>query len=108
MRSPTVPQVSQGCGLKSGRPKLDSCFIEDVSVLDGSIMAPSAPFIKIWRMRNNGNIVWPKGTKLVWIGGDRLCDACSVELQVRIYTQVFAFCDSPLLTIHILVLLTVY
>lgn len=82
MRSPTVPQVSQGCGLKSGRPKLDSCFIEDVSVLDGSIMAPSSPFIKIWRMRNNGNIVWPKGTKLVWIGGDRLCDACSVDLQI--------------------------
>ncbi|XP_059300000.1 protein JOKA2-like isoform X1 [Lycium ferocissimum] len=72
--------IFRGCGVKS--PKLDSRFTLDVNVLDGTIMAPLTPFTKVWRMRNNGNIVWPQGTRLVWIGGDRLSDAFSVELQI--------------------------
>ncbi|KAK9278849.1 hypothetical protein L1049_028428 [Liquidambar formosana] len=70
------------CGIKSGRPKLDSRFILDVNVLDGTMMAPSTPFTKIWRMRNNGSFVWPRGAQLVWIGGDRFSDAVSVELEI--------------------------
>lgn len=65
-------------------PKPDSRFTQDVNVLDGTIMAPSTQFTKVWRMRNNGNIVWPQGTQLVWIGGDRFSDAISVELQVSL------------------------
>ncbi|XP_016458014.1 protein JOKA2 [Nicotiana tabacum] len=81
-RIPTVPQVSRGYGVKPGRPKLDSRFIQDVNILDGTIMAPLTRFTKIWRMRNNGNLVWPQGTQLVWIGGDRLSDRFSVELEI--------------------------
>ncbi|XP_060170743.1 protein JOKA2-like isoform X2 [Lycium barbarum] len=72
--------IFRGCGVKS--PKLESRFTLDVTVLDGTIMAPLTPFTKVWRMRNDGNIVWPQGTRLVWIGGDRLSDAFSVELQI--------------------------
>ncbi|KAK2989754.1 hypothetical protein RJ640_030247, partial [Escallonia rubra] len=78
---PVVPQFFKG-GLKPSRPKLDSRFIQDVNVVDGTIMAPSTPFTKIWRMRNNGTIVWPKGTQLVWIGGDKLSNTHSVEVQM--------------------------
>lgn len=81
-RPPTVPQVIRGFGLKAGRPKLDSRFIQDVNVLDGTIMAPLTQFTKIWRMKNNGNLVWPQGTQLVWIGGDKLSDRFSVELEM--------------------------
>lgn len=72
----------RGCGAKPGRPRLDSRFIIDVNVIDGTIMAPSAPFTKIWRMRNTGSLIWPRGTQLVWIGGDRYSDAPSVDLEV--------------------------
>ncbi|KAK4375677.1 hypothetical protein RND71_006354 [Anisodus tanguticus] len=71
----------RGCGVKSPN-KLDSRFTQDVNVFDGTIMAPLTPFTKVWRMRNNGNIVWPQGTQLVWIGGDKFSDAFSVELQI--------------------------
>lgn len=81
-RPPTVPHVSRGYGLKPGRPKLDSRFIQDVNILDGTIMAPLTRFTKIWRMKNNGNLVWPQGTQLVWIGGDKLSDRFSVELEI--------------------------
>lgn len=82
MRSTAPPHMFRGIGVKPSRPKLDSRFIQDVNILDGTIIAPLTRFTKIWRMRNNGNFVWPQGTQLVWIGGDRLSDAISVELEV--------------------------
>uniref|UniRef100_A0A5B7B0Y7 Protein NBR1 homolog n=1 Tax=Davidia involucrata TaxID=16924 RepID=A0A5B7B0Y7_DAVIN len=83
-RPPTLPHVLRGCGMKQSRPKLDSRFIRDVNVLDGTVMAPSTPFTKIWRMRNNGTVVWPLGTQLVWIGGDRLSNNLSVEVEIPV------------------------
>lgn len=81
--TPVLPHhVSRAFGAKLGRPKLDSRFSLDVNVIDGTMMAPSTPFTKIWRMRNNGSLVWPRGTQLVWIGGDRFSDAVSVEIEI--------------------------
>ncbi|XP_019464248.1 PREDICTED: protein NBR1 homolog isoform X2 [Lupinus angustifolius] len=67
---------------KLARSKLDSRFILDVNVIDGTMMAPSTAFTKIWRIRNNGTLVWPLGTQLVWIGGDNFSDSHLVDLQV--------------------------
>ncbi|KAE9453765.1 hypothetical protein C3L33_14381, partial [Rhododendron williamsianum] len=67
------------------RRKLDSRFILDVNILDGTVMGPSTPFTKIWRIKNNGSMLWPQGTQLVWIGGDKLSEAPSVELQISSY-----------------------
>ncbi|BAT76031.1 Protein NBR1-like protein [Vigna angularis] len=82
---PTLPPhtFKKSAILKHARPKLDSQFILDVNVLDGTMMAPSTAFTKIWRMRNNGTVAWPKGTKLVWIGGDKFSDSHSVDLEVQ-------------------------
>lgn len=77
-----APHILRNCGIKPGRSRLDSCFILDVNVLDGTMMAPSTPFTKIWRMRNTGNLAWPRGSQLVWIGGDRFSDGVSVEIEV--------------------------
>lgn len=81
-RLPVPPHGVRGCTMKMNRPKLDSRFILDVNIVDGTMVAPSTPFTKIWRMHNNGSIVWPKGTQLVWIGGDKLTDAISVEVEI--------------------------
>ncbi|CAN6268244.1 unnamed protein product [Urochloa humidicola] len=62
--------------------KTDSRFIKDVTVPDGTPMAPSSPFTKIWRMRNNGSTFWPYGTHLLWVGGDRLTCLSSVRLAI--------------------------
>jgi len=84
MLQPTLPPhiLKKGAILKHARPRLDSRFILDVNVIDGTMMAPSTAFTKIWRIRNNGSIVWPKGTQLVWIGGDKFSDFHLVDLQV--------------------------
>lgn len=81
-RLPKIPpHVLKTIG-KHARPRLDSQFILDVNVIDGTMTAPSTPSMKIWRMHNNGTIVWPKGTQLVWIGGDKLSESHSVDLEV--------------------------
>lgn len=78
--------------MKPGRPKLESRFIQDVTILDGTLIAPNTPFTKIWRMRNNGTLVWQRGTQLVWVGGDMLGDRVSVELQVTNAYHEFFIC----------------
>eukprot|EP00294_Goniomonas_avonlea_P015864 CAMPEP_0114571658 /NCGR_PEP_ID=MMETSP0114-20121206/17857_1 /TAXON_ID=31324 /ORGANISM="Goniomonas sp, Strain m" /LENGTH=572 /DNA_ID=CAMNT_0001758779 /DNA_START=46 /DNA_END=1765 /DNA_ORIENTATION=- len=40
-------------------------FIRDVSVVDGSVIAPGHKFRKTWEVRNNGTVSWPWGARLV-------------------------------------------
>jgi hypothetical protein len=47
-------------------------FIRDVSFLDGEKIAPATEFIKIWRVKNDGNRSWPEGCWLAPAGGDHL------------------------------------
>ncbi|KAL0417192.1 UNVERIFIED_CONTAM: protein JOKA2 [Sesamum latifolium] len=78
-QAPMLPEVSE---IKSCASKLDSCFIQDVNVFDGTIVAPLTRFIKIWRMRNNGMVVWPQKTQLIWIGGHRFSSRSSIGLEI--------------------------
>lgn len=66
------------------RSKFESRFIKDVTIPDGTIVAPSTPLTKIWRMRNNGSSVWPFGTQLVWVGGDQLSGRFSYQLEIPV------------------------
>ncbi|CAL9165266.1 unnamed protein product [Musa hybrid cultivar] len=69
-------------GARQSRSKLESRFIQDVTVYDGTVLPPSTPFTKIWRMQNNGSTRWPYGTRLVWVGGDRFANRDSVLLEI--------------------------
>ncbi|RLM74803.1 hypothetical protein C2845_PM15G11790 [Panicum miliaceum] len=63
--------------------KTDCRFIKDVTIPDGTPMAPSTPFTKIWRVCNNGSTTWPPyGIQLVWVGGDHLQCLSSVRLPI--------------------------
>ncbi|KAK1359658.1 Agamous MADS-box protein [Heracleum sosnowskyi] len=80
MYPPKLPsQVLRG---SASRSKLNCHFVQDVSIIDGTVMAPSTPFTKIWRVKNNGNVVWPSGSQLVWIGGDVLSKILSAEVEI--------------------------
>ncbi|GMI67317.1 Arabidopsis thaliana next to BRCA1 gene 1, next to BRCA1 gene 1 [Hibiscus trionum] len=74
-----LPHVSKN---RVAEPMLASCFVSDVNILDGTVMVPSAPFTKIWRMRNNGTTPWFRGFQLIWIGGDKLRDSTTVDLEI--------------------------
>ncbi|KAG8082363.1 hypothetical protein GUJ93_ZPchr0014g47553 [Zizania palustris] len=70
--------------LRDTNKLLECLFVKDVSVPDGTIMAPATPFTKIWRMHNNGSTMWPFGTQLVWVGGDLFACHSSVKLGISV------------------------
>lgn len=63
--------------------KLDARFVKDVTIFDGTELAPGTTFTKIWRMSNIGSLPWPQNTQLMHIGGDVLSsqEAVNVELS---------------------------
>merc|ERR1719218_383775 len=65
-----------GCG-----PKLAARFVRDVTIFDGTQVAPSTPFTKIWRLKNVGEVPWPPGTKMLFVGGDQMTSEMAVPLS---------------------------
>lgn len=57
-------------------------FVADVTVPDGIAMAPGQQFVKIWRLRNEGQVAWPEGTSLEYIGGDKISLSEAVQVPV--------------------------
>lgn len=63
--------------------KLDCRFVEDVTIFDGTQLAPGTEFTKIWRLRNNGTVPWPQHTQLVRVGGDDLGAGNAINLEIQ-------------------------
>ncbi len=59
-------------------------FIADVTIPDGTVIAPGASFTKTWRVRNDGTCTWGYAGsalhRLVFVGGDPLGAPSSFEL----------------------------
>jgi len=72
-----------GCGGPPGHGshKLSARFVRDVTIFDGTQMPPSTPFTKIWRLKNNGEMPWPPGTKMLFVGGDQMTHEMAVPLS---------------------------
>lgn len=63
---------------RSGRRR----FVTDVSISDGSPLPPNTRFVKTWCMRNDGQVTFPPGAKMMPVGGDMMGgpeDGVSVE-----------------------------
>jgi hypothetical protein len=49
-------------------------FISDVTLPDGTVVAPKSNITKIWKLGNCGSQDWAEGTKLLHVGGDSLLE----------------------------------
>ena len=49
-----------------------AAFVMDVTIPDGTIVAPSTPLIKTWRLKNIGNNTWTTGYSLMYVNGDQM------------------------------------
>ncbi|GLD93914.1 hypothetical protein PINS_up002519 [Pythium insidiosum] len=45
-------------------PILDLIFVEDVTVPDGTMVAPETEIVKSWKVKNSGAVAWPEGCVL--------------------------------------------
>jgi hypothetical protein len=49
---------------------LDLAFLDDVTLVDGTLVHPSEPLEKVWRVQNTGTCDWPEGSSIVYRAGD--------------------------------------
>lgn len=59
-------------------------YIQDVTIPDGTIVAPGAQFVKTWRVQNTGTCSWGPGSglsNLAFVGGDPLGAPAIVPFQ---------------------------
>jgi hypothetical protein len=60
-------------------------FVKDVTIPDGTVLAPGQAFTKTWRLRNIGSCTWAVGYSLVFHSGDRLHTQSTVKINQTIY-----------------------
>lgn len=63
--------ASSGGGVASGNCDVIA-FVSDVTVPDGTDMAPDATFTKTWRIRNAGTCTWSTGYSVVFSSGNSM------------------------------------
>jgi hypothetical protein len=59
---------------------LDSQYVTDVTIPDGTVMTLGAGFVKTWRVRNSGTCDWDAGFQLVFVSGNQMNGPASVLL----------------------------
>lgn len=45
-------------------------FVEDITIPDGTVIAPGKPFTKTWKLQNVGTCLWTENYKFEFIDGD--------------------------------------
>jgi hypothetical protein len=71
---PTAVQ-SEGC-------TLNMAYVADVTIPDGTVLAPGTAFLKTWRVQNTGTCDWKDGTQLVLTDGDQMRGPAAVSVPV--------------------------
>lgn len=63
--------------------KLVARHVKDVTIADGTELLPGTPFLKTWKLRNEGAEAWPTGCRLLFISrkGDRMGGPDSVIVE---------------------------
>ncbi len=73
---PATPTLTPSLSVPTASPTptctTNAAFIADVTVPDGSVLAPNTPFVKTWRIRNAGTCDWGSGLTLAFAGGAQL------------------------------------
>ena len=73
---PTVRMVASstpGC-------TLEASFVTDVTIPDGSVVAPGSQFVKTWRIKNSGTCDWGNGFSLAFVEGNQMSGASTLAI----------------------------
>jgi hypothetical protein len=59
-------------------------FVKDVSIPDGTVLAPGDTFTKVWRLQNRGTCTWTSDYMLVYTSGDPMGATTAVRLPGKV------------------------
>ena len=60
----------------------DSDFVTDVTIPDGTRLAPGTVFNKTWTLRNSGDCPWDEGYRFTYLSGERMSGPRSIPVPV--------------------------
>lgn len=74
---PSLTPVGQPASSTPAATPVSGCtdnaqFLVDVTVPDGTRLAPNATFTKTWRLKNTGTCMWTGSYSLAFVGGERM------------------------------------
>jgi hypothetical protein len=69
----TQPSATPGC-------VLSAAFVADVTIPDGSNIAPGSQFVKTWRIKNSGTCDWNAVSRAVFVEGNQLDGPAAVSI----------------------------
>ncbi len=61
-----------------------STFVEDVTIPDGTPIAPGETFVKTWRMLNSGTCTWNETYRMIQLSGDGLLIAPESAIAIPV------------------------
>lgn len=70
--------ATQGAPVSTGDK---AAFVADVTIPDGSVIAPGAAFTKTWKLQNAGTTTWTTSYSLVFISGEQMGTITSVPMS---------------------------
>jgi hypothetical protein len=59
-------------------------FGSDLTIPDGTVFAPNATFVKMWRLNNTGTTTWTPAYTVVYASGDQMGAPASIALPVAV------------------------
>ena len=76
--SPQVTATSAPAPTSSGADR--AVYVADVTIPDGTVIAPGEAFVKTWKLQNAGTSTWTTSFSLVYISGEQMGSVTSVPL----------------------------
>ena len=74
------PTATKAPTTQSGNCTLKADYVTDITVSDGTVLAPGESFTKTWQIMNSGTCVWGDGYTVYFQGGDNLSAPESTSL----------------------------
>ncbi len=75
-----IPPTETPTGAGPGGCILSEQYLSDVTIPDGTVLAPGAPFVKTWRVKNNGTCNW-ENYQLIFATGEQMSGPAAVNIN---------------------------
>lgn len=79
-----TPSATSTLGSTAPPGGLRVVFVADVTIPDGTILAPNTAFTKTWRLRNGGTVTWTPAFSLVFTSGEKMAPSDQVPLLANV------------------------
>jgi hypothetical protein len=93
----STPDAISPVPISTANPCNDSAYVSDVTIPDGTIMAPGTSYVKTWAFQNTGSCIWDTNYQLVFVSGDlmggvftNLTESVAPSKQIQVSVSLIA------------------